>query len=103
MPYGGFSDFRYLIFELWGFPMLDMAFSAMVPHLIQLCVDQPWFLPCLDQVTPPIEVIPSALMEALMQHFKAAGFSEEVSRLATAPRRFSANCIYNDKCLHLAG
>ena len=31
--------------------------------------------------------IPSAGMEALMQHYQAAGFSKEVSRLAAAPRR----------------
>ena len=33
------------------------------------------------------KVIPSARMEALMRHYKAAGFSDEVSRLAAAPRR----------------
>ena len=33
------------------------------------------------------KVIPSARMEALVRHYKAAGFSDEVSRLAAAPRR----------------
>ena len=37
------------------------------------------------------KVIPSACMEALMRHYKAAGFSDEVSRLAAAPRRPSTN------------
>ena len=32
------------------------------------------------------KVIPSACMEALVRHYKAAGFSDEVSRLAAAPR-----------------
>ena len=40
------------------------------------------------------KIIPFARMEALMQHYKAAGFSEEVSRLAAAPRR-----MYDDQCL----
>ena len=31
------------------------------------------------------KVVPSILMEALVQHYEAAGFSEEVSRLAIAP------------------
>ena len=33
------------------------------------------------------KVVPSARMEAFMRHYKAAGFSDEVSRLAAAPRR----------------
>ena len=39
------------------------------------------------------QVIPSARIEALMQHTQAAGFSEEVSRLATAPRTPSTKKI----------
>ena len=31
------------------------------------------------------QVIPSARMEALMQHYQAAGFSREVSKFAAAP------------------
>ena len=41
------------------------------------------------------KVIPSARMEALMRHYKAAGFSDEVSRLAAAPRRPSTNRMYS--------
>ena len=37
------------------------------------------------------KVVPSARMEALMRHYKAAGFSDEVSRLAAAPRRPSTS------------
>ena len=39
------------------------------------------------------QVIPSACMEALMQHYQAAGFSREVSKFAAAPtcRRPSTN------------
>ena len=33
------------------------------------------------------KIVPSACMEALMRHFKTAGFSDEVSRLAAAPWR----------------
>ena len=43
------------------------------------------------------KVIPSARMEALMRHYKAAGFSDEVSRLAAAPRRPSTNHMYDDR------
>ena len=42
------------------------------------------------------KVVPSACMEALMRHYKAAGFSDEVSRLAAAPRRPSTNRMYDD-------
>ena len=43
------------------------------------------------------KIVPSARMEALMRHYKAAGFSDEVSRLAAAPRRPSINRMYNDR------
>ena len=48
------------------------------------------------------KVIPSARMEALMRHYKAAGFSDEVSRLAAAPRRPSTNRMYDDRWLRFA-
>ena len=46
------------------------------------------------------KVVLSARMKALMQHYKAAVFSDEVSRLAAAPRRPSTNCMYDDWWLH---
>ena len=48
------------------------------------------------------KVVPSACMEALMRHYKAAGFSDEVSRLAAAPRRSSTNRMYDDRWLRFA-
>ena len=45
------------------------------------------------------KVISSARMEALVRHYKAAGFSDEVSRLAAAPRRPSTNRMYDDQWL----
>ena len=48
------------------------------------------------------KVVPSARMEALMRHYKAAGFSDEVSRLAAAPRRPSTNRMYDDRWLRFA-
>ena len=36
-------------------------------------------------------------MEALMRYYKATGFSDEVSRLAAAPRRPSTNRMYDDR------
>ena len=44
------------------------------------------------------KVIPSACMEVLMQHYKAAGFLE-VSRLVAAHRRPSTNRMYDDRWL----
>ena len=41
-------------------------------------------------------------MEALIRQYKAAGFSDEVSRLAAAPRRPSANRMYDDRWLHFS-
>ena len=52
---------------------------------------------CLEQ-----QVIRSACMEALMQHYQAAGFSKEVPRLTTAPRRPSTNKLYDDRWLRFA-
>ena len=48
------------------------------------------------------KVVPSARMEALMRHYKAAGFSDEVSRLTAAPRRPSTNRMYADRWLRFA-
>ena len=47
------------------------------------------------------QVIPSACLEALMQHYQAAGFSREVSKFAAAPtcRRLSTNRMYDDRWL----
>ena len=44
--------------------------------------------------------VPSACMEALMRHSKAAGFSIKVTRLAAAPRRPSTNRMYDDRWFH---
>ena len=48
------------------------------------------------------KVLPSALMEALIRNYKAAGFSEEVSKLAAAPRRPSTNRMYDNRWLRFA-
>ena len=48
------------------------------------------------------QVVPSAHMEAPMQHYQAAGFSKEVSKLAAAPRRPSTNRMYEDRWLCFA-
>ena len=45
------------------------------------------------------KVIPSACMEALVRHYKAAGFSDDISRLVAAPRRPSTNRMYDDRWL----
>ena len=46
--------------------------------------------------------ISNSPLEALKQHYQAAGFSEEVSSFAAAPRRPSTNCMYDDRWLRFA-
>ena len=79
--------------------------TAVVTPL-QLCVDHPVLaIPPRSTVTTGTEihlgrkVVPSPRMESLMQHYKAAGFSDEVSILAAAPRRPSTNRTYDDRWL----
>ena len=54
-------------------------------------------VPAGSEVCLGWKVVPSAHMEALRRHYKAAGFSDEVSRLAAAPRRPSTNRMYDDQ------
>ena len=58
-------------------PVLSLPSRSSVPAGSEVCLG--------------LKVIPSARMEALMRHYKAAGFSDEVSRLAAAPRRPSTS------------
>ena len=81
-----------------------VAVSTVVPTLTtSLCgtpVDSPIpsrsSVPAGPEVPLRRKVIPSARMEAHMRHYKAAGFSDEVSRLA-APRRPLTNHMYDDR------
>ena len=59
-------------------------------------------VPAVSEVHLRWKVVPSARMEALMRHYKAAGFSDEVSRLAAAPGRPSTNRMYDDRWLRFA-
>ena len=78
------------------------------PHLLRLCVEPPTLLsiPPRPAVTTLIylewQVVLSARMEALMQHYHAAEFSKEVSKLAAAPRRPLTNRMYDDRWLRFA-
>ena len=82
-----------------------VAVSTVVPTpTTSLCgtpVDSPIpsrsSVPAGPEVQLRRKVIPSARMEALMRRYKAAGFSNEASRLAAAPRRPSTNRIYDDR------
>ena len=82
-----------------------VAVSTMVSTpTVSLCgkpVDSPIpsrpSVPAGPEVHLRRKVIPSARMEALMRHYKATGFSDEVSRLAAAPRRPSTNRMYYDR------
>ena len=67
-------------------PVLSLLSRSSVPAGSDLCLG--W------------KDVPSACMEALMRHSKAAGFSIEVTRLATAPRRPSTNHMYDDRWFH---
>ena len=75
--------------SLCGTPLgLSLPWRSSVPAGSEVCLGR--------------KVVPSARMEALMRHYKAAGFSDEVSRLATAPRRPSSNGMYDDQWLRFA-
>ena len=82
--------------------------QSWFPHLLHLCVEDPLAFPSRSSVLAGSEVclgrkvVPSARMEALMRHYQAAGFSDEVSRLAAAPRRPSTNRMYDDRWLRFA-
>ena len=69
-------------------PVLSLSSRSCVPAGSEVCLGR--------------KVIPSAHMEALMRHYKAAGFSDEVSRLAAAPGRPSTNLMYDDRWLRFA-
>ena len=69
-------------------PGLSLPSRSSVPAGSEVCLGR--------------KVVPSAHMEALMRHYKAAGFSDEVSRLAAAPRRPSTNRMYDDRWLHFS-
>ena len=69
-------------------PVLSPPLRSSVPAGSEVCLRR--------------RVVPSARMEALMRHYKAAGFSDEVSRLAAAPRRPSTNRMYDDRWLRFA-
>ena len=66
-------------------PVLSLPSRSPVPTGSEVCLRR--------------KVVPSARMEALMRHYKAAGFSDEVSRLAAAPRKPSTNRMYDDRWL----
>ena len=61
------------------------------PHLLRMCVDHPRFFPYRRDLSQQgyISSDKSSHLHAwrLMQHYQAAGFSKEVSKLASAPRR----------------
>ena len=79
--------------------------QLLFPHLPRLCVEHPCVLSLPSRSSVPArseaclgwKVVPSARMEVLMRHYKAAGFSDEVFRLAAAPKRPSTNRMYDDR------
>ena len=100
---------------------LQVTQAAKVIMIAPWWSSQPWFPHLLSTPTTTVlstpprstvsavpgihlgwKVVPSARMEALMRHYKAAGFSDEMSRLATATRRPSTNRMYNDRWLHFS-
>ena len=75
--------------------------QSWFPNLLHLCVDHPLCFPYRrdllsqqDQKCLGRKVIPSALILALMRHYKAASFSDGVSRLAAA---------YDVRCTTIGG
>ena len=93
----------------WGAHMGDSKISGTWTRtdrklLLRLCVEHPLALTYHRDLLSQQDqkVVPSARMEALMRHYKASGISEEVSRLAAAPRRPSTNRMYDDRWLRFA-
>ena len=88
-------------------PLVAVTTVVSTPATIE-CGSSPTILSILQRpfVTTGLylkrQVIPSARMEALMQHYQAAGFSREFSKFAAAPtcRRPSSNRMYK---LHYLG
>ena len=76
----------YFVF-VWITPVLSLPSRSSVPAGLEVCLGR--------------KVVLSARMEALMRHYKAAGFSE-VSRLAAAPKTPSTNRMYDDWWLRFA-
>ena len=74
----------YFVF-VWITPVLSLPSRSSVPAGSEVCLGR--------------KVVPPACMEALVRHYKAAGFSDEVSRLAAAPKRPSTNRMYDDRWL----
>ena len=78
-----------------------VAVTTVVSTLTVSVCEPPTLLSVLSRpnVTTGIclvrQFVPSARMEALMQHYQAAGFSRKVSRPAAAPRRPSTNKMYD--------
>ena len=68
---------------------------------VSTVVSTPATIECGSPATVLSVVIPFARMEALIQHYQAAGFSREISKFAAAPtcRRPSANRMYDDRWL----
>ena len=60
-------------------PVLSLPSRSSVPAGSEVCLGR--------------KVVPSARMEALMLHYKAAGFSDEVSRLAAAPKALNQSHV----------
>ena len=78
--------------------------QSWFPHLLRLCVEHPLVLPyrrdlLSQQDRKYISDGKSYHLHVwrLMRHYKAAGFSDEVSRLTAAPRRPSTNRMYDDR------
>ena len=87
-----------------------VAVITMVSTLPTYVCDYPRFFPYRyhNSYRPAVitgiylkrQIVPSARMEALMQHYQAAGFTKEVSK--HAPERPSTNRMYNDRWLCFA-
>ena len=60
------------------------------------------FIPLGPTVTTRVYLRRQVIPSPRMQHYQAAGFSEDFSRLMAAPRRLSTNHMYDDRWLHFA-
>ena len=83
-------------------PLVAESVIVSTPTL-SLCTTPPGLslpsrssVPAGSEVCLGWKVVPSARMEALMRHYKAAGFSDKVSRLP------STNCMYDLRLLRFS-
>ena len=85
-----------VIQKLWSTQAPWWPKQSWFPHLLRLCVDHQLFFPYRRDLLSQQDQ--RYVSDGKSYHLHAC-FSDEVSRLAVAPRRPSTNCMYDDRWL----